>query len=179
LESLLKSSIEKIQEDVAKSKKFWENMELKIEKEENEVGILYPEVCYKYFINLDGNQQKINCENQGRYCEFYIGKMRIYHSYFSKVFFKNLTKKGYNKNETLFVYLYDFHPNGRGEEALNQNRRGFGSKVLNEVLKDCKEKNVKLIFGLVSTESSKEFFMKKHGFIQTYPKKRGIYFKEI
>lgn len=126
-------------------------------------------LCYEYFID----------KKEERYCRFYINKMSKYSLFFSKVLFRELTKKGYNKNKTFFAYLDDFHPNGRGQEALNRSKNGFGSKILNEIMKDCKEKNVKLIFALASTESAKKFFMEKHKWILAYPKKRGVCYKEF
>lgn len=125
-------------------------------------------LCYEYFFNDD----------KEKYCRFYINTMSKYSSFFSKIFFKQLRKKGYN-NRTFFAYLDDFHPNGRGQEALNRSRNGFGSKILNKILKDCNDKNVKIIFVLASTESAKKFFIRKQGWIQAYPKKRNVCYKEM
>lgn len=126
-------------------------------------------LCYEYFID----------EKEERYCRFYINSMSKYSSYFSKVFFKELGGKGFVQNKTFLCYLDDFHPNGRGEFALNNSRTGFGTEILQEIIKDCKEKNVKMIFAFASTGSSKSFFLNKHKWIQAYPKKRRICYKEI
>jgi hypothetical protein len=126
-------------------------------------------LCYEYFID----------EKEERYCRFYIGLMSKYSNYFSKVFFKELRGKGFDKNKTFFCYLDNFHPNGRGQIALNNSKTGFGTKILNEIIKDCKEKNVTLIFALASTDSAKSFFINRRNWIQAYPKKRGVCYKEI
>ena len=126
-------------------------------------------LCYEYFIN----------EKKEKYCRFYINLMSKYSTYFSKIFFKELKARGFDENKTFFCYLDDFHPNGRGQNALNNSKTGFGTDILNEILKDCKEKNVALIFAFASTDSAKSFFIHKHNWIQAYPKKRGVCYKEI
>jgi len=128
----------------------------------------FSSLCYEYFI---GEEEK--------YCRFYISFMSNHSNYFSKVLFKEFKAKGFDKNKTLFCYLDDFHPNGRGQNALNRSKNGFGTKILNEILKDCKNKNIKLIFAFASTESAKNFFINKQKWIQAYPKKRGVCYKVI
>ena len=112
-------------------------------------------------------------------CRFYIGPMRLYVGYFSKVLILNLKKIGFNLNNTKFAYLDDFHPNGRGDEALKKSRAGNGTKVLKEVISDCINNEAKIIFCFASTESSRSFFLKKQGWTQDYPPKKHLFYKLI
>lgn len=67
--------------------------------------------------------------------------------------------------EDIVANLVDFYPNGRAldEDKGEHMRAGVGTKVLERIVLDAKERNAKVMFG-VSAKTSLYAFAEKHGF---------------
>ncbi len=69
------------------------------------------------------------------------------------------------KPEDIVANFVEFYPNGRGldEDKGEHMRAGVGTKVLERIVQDARERNAKVLFGLTA-KTSMRTYAQKHGF---------------
>jgi hypothetical protein len=100
--------------------------------------------------------------------------LRVFDQYRKAPYYQILLDKGVDPEDAL-AHLSHFYPNGIFHNEARM-RKGVGSKVLETIINDVKDCDVKIMLVRVRAHSMKEFLQRKHGFENLY---QAFFYKKL